>query len=973
MKDALKSIIMIKNSKHILIIIFAAYLLPFPTVSINAQSDDWRNVKNGFPVYSYGYCDQPYVVVLNNRKWLCVFTTNAGREGSKGQHIVSCTSDDQGMSWSVPVKIEEPGKESASWAMPYLTDYGRVYVFYNYNGDKIHELNGNNDIREDMLGWYCYKYTEDEGRTWSKRYRLNVPKTAVDLHNDWKGEVQIMWGIGKPVDVDSGMMFAFTKIGKYMLNDSEGWFFRCDNINSEKDPEKLKWVMLPESQNGLKNEVLGPVNAEQNIFQMQNGNIYCMYRTISGHPAESYSYDGGRSWTTPGIPKYESGIELKTPRACPRIWKCKNGKYLFWYHNNGGWNFNSRNPAWISGGIERNGKIVWSQPEILFYEDEIKARMSYPDLIEQDGKYWITETNKEIARCHAIPVDFFNMIWSQFDRESISTEGLVKEWPQQDLKPETKLHLLSENQYDFRRGFTFDFRLELGDLAPNQKILSVKSKSGKQIELRTSEYGSVEIRLSDGTHSDSWNSDPGLIKAFGEHCISVVVDNGPHIIQFIVDGIVCNGRDFRQYGWGRFNLNVEDIDFDEIEIGELKAGQLRPHGRLTNLRIYNRPLMNTELIGNHRNFKSQLFSKAEFIVEPEIFIHHTAERDFIGPGTILLDDGDILMAAPWGRPPTNFGQLAAEFPVPMLYRSTDGGRTWKEEGYMKMSWNLSGMISDGGISFLRLKDGRLAFVAHRHVKGLDGGGLPSMSFSSDNGKNWTPAKLVGNTEGVWYVMNDRLIQMSNGRIIVPVSHMPKGLGSYEGDHNPGLCFFSDDGGKTWKKSQKPADLNDGRGMAEPCVAEIGNNQLLMLARTGSGSLFRSLSNDGGDTWSTPEPTSLVAACSPLTLKTLPDGRLIVFYNHAKPFNKGAFFPRTPLVYAVSPDKGKTWGKPVIVDDDGMKNNDRMNIYPSACFTKEGMLVIWSTHVAAPGGSFSNGGSEGWKTGGGKRAILAYPN
>ena len=59
---------------------------------------------------------------------------------------------------------------------------------------------------------------------------------------------------------------------------------------------------------------------------------------------------------------------------------------------------------------------------------------------------------------------------------------------------------------------------------------------------------------------------------------------------------------------------------------------------------------------------------------PETFVAHTPERNFIGPGTIVLENGDILMAAPWGRPPTNFAQLAATFPVPPLYRSTDGGR-----------------------------------------------------------------------------------------------------------------------------------------------------------------------------------------------------------------------------------------------------------------------------------------------------------
>jgi sialidase-1 len=361
--------------------------------------------------------------------------------------------------------------------------------------------------------------------------------------------------------------------------------------------------------------------------------------------------------------------------------------------------------------------------------------------------------------------------------------------------------------------------------------------------------------------------------------------------------------------------------------------------------------------------------KAKFIVEPEIFIRHTVERSFIGPGMFVLDNGDILMAAPWGRPPTNFEQLAAKYPVPMLYRSSDGGRTWKEQGRMKMEWKLAGMVSDGGVSFLRLIDGRLAALLHRHVKGLLGGGLPAISFSKDDGATWTPARLVGDEEGFWYVMNERLIQLRNGHLLVPVAHRPKKPGAFEGDTCLGLCFFSDDGGETWKRSRTPAKLEDARGMAEPCIAEVGE-RVLMLARTGSGFLFSSWSDDGGDAWSKPEATTLVSACSSLTLKTLPDGRLIVFYNHAAPIKPGAFFPRTPLCYAVSDDGGKTWGPPVIVDDEGVTNKDRQNIYPSVCFTKEGMLVIWSTHGADPKGSFA--GQYDPNIGGGKRAILSMP-
>ncbi|CAL1521501.1 hypothetical protein MMC2321_05295 [Chitinophaga sp. MM2321] len=563
-----------------------------------AQSADWRNVKNGHSISTNGYCDQPYAVVLKNGKWLCVFTTGATAEGTGGQHIVSTVTEDQGKTWTKTVAIENPGSESASWAMPYLTRYGRVYVFYDYNGDKIHELNGQKNIREDMLGWYCYKYSDDEGKTWSKRYRLNIPKTKLDLNNDWKGEVQILWGIGKPVDVDGGMMFAFTRMGKYLIDNCEGWFFRCDNINTERNPDKLKWSLLPGNEQGLKNEKLGPVNEEQNIFQLNNGTLYCMERTISGHPAESYSHDGGKTWTLPQVPQYLNGIELKNPRACPRIWKCKNGKYLFWYHNNGSWNFTSRNPAWVSGGIEKNGKIIWSQPEILFYEDEVEKRMSYPDLIEQGGKYWITETNKEEARSHEVPVDFLNKLWSQFQINTVASKNLIQEWKQADLASKSTVTVPESN---YQPGFTLDFRLRLGDLQPGQTIFSSKN-NGKSVEVKTAEYGSVEIILKDGTDSSKWNSDPGLIPAYGEHGVTIIVDNGPKIIQFVVDGTVCNGRDFRQYGWGRYTVKMDDFRFLNIETGQLAKGQLQPQGQVTMLRVYNRPLMNTEAIGNQKNY-----------------------------------------------------------------------------------------------------------------------------------------------------------------------------------------------------------------------------------------------------------------------------------------------------------------------------------------------------------------------------------
>ena len=359
--------------------------------------------------------------------------------------------------------------------------------------------------------------------------------------------------------------------------------------------------------------------------------------------------------------------------------------------------------------------------------------------------------------------------------------------------------------------------------------------------------------------------------------------------------------------------------------------------------------------------------QAKFVVAPEVVIAHTPDRSFIGPGTFRLENGDILMAAPWGRPPTNFEQLAATFPVPMLYRSTDGGRTWREQGRLKIEWPLKGMVSDQGISFLRLKDGRLAIVLPRHVEGLHGGGVPAISFSSDDGATWSAAKMLIEEDDAYYVMNDRLIQLKSGRLLVPVARK---AGKHEGDKDESLAMLSDDGGASWRLSRGRARLDKPRGMQEPCAVELADGRVRLLARTGAGSIHTSISADGGETWSAPEPTTLESPCSALTLRRAPDGRLVCLYNHVKPLHEGAFFPRTPLVYALSSDDGATWSAPVVIDASGVEHRDRQNIYPSPCFTPEGMVVVWSTHGADPKGSF--GGQYDEKIGGAKRAVIALP-
>lgn len=369
------------------------------------------------------------------------------------------------------------------------------------------------------------------------------------------------------------------------------------------------------------------------------------------------------------------------------------------------------------------------------------------------------------------------------------------------------------------------------------------------------------------------------------------------------------------------------------------------------------------------------YAHAEAIVTTAVVIRHEQERVFIGPGMTRLANGDILMLAPWGSAPAKFEELRGVYPPPRFYRSRDGGRTWERGSRIPLEWKISGTINNGGFSFLRLPDRRLMLVGHRYVPDNKGGGLPFLSFSSDEGVTWTPAKIVG--QGVapddgWYLMNDRLIQLRSGRVLVPVAHAVPGSGP-EGDLAEGGCFYSDDAGATWKLSQLVLPKGALRGMAEPCVAELSDGRVMMIARSGTGYLMQSFSTDGGATWSAPTKTALLSPCTSVTLRKLPDGRLIVFYNHVKEDRPGSLFPRCPLVYAVSADDAKTWSKPVIVDDEGWNGTsapERENIYPATLFLDDGMLLMWSSH-------FSNAGTARRSLnenliGGGKRAIFKYP-
>ena len=595
---------------------FAAvvFLASGATAAQRQPGPDPRNFANGNRIPAEGYCDQPRIVVTRDGAWVCVLTTGPGVEGAEGQHVVATSSEDKGKTWSALTDIEPPDRERKSaYALALITPQDRIYAFYNYNGDAIRTKPDGKAIRDDMQGWFCYRFSDDKGKTWSKRYRLPMRLTAADRNNEWQGKLQMFWAIGTPAVFDGKAIFGFTKLGRYILENGEGWFYRSDNVLSEKDPDKLDWQLLPDGDNGVRLPEFGSVQEEFDVVHLEKEDLLCVFRTTQGHAGSAYSRDGGRTWTKPDMLRYSPGGRIvKEPRACTKIWKTRNGRYLLWFHNNGtttynnGLNAGSRNIAWLSVGRLKDGSVSWSQPEIGAYVDGGLEGCSYPDLIEDSGHYYVCATQKTEARVMDVEPGLLEALWNQEVLRDVATNGLVLNLTGDKCAAHAtargpKLAPLCgdiqrrQSRDEGAGALTIDVAVRFADLAPGQVILDGRDAAGRGYVLGTSDRETVRFEMSDGWQAALWDCDAGLLKTNTLHHIVLSVDGRAKVICFVVDGALNDGGAQRPFGFGRFSPILKDIT-------GARALQVAPavHGELTHLRLYDRALRTSEAIGNFR-------------------------------------------------------------------------------------------------------------------------------------------------------------------------------------------------------------------------------------------------------------------------------------------------------------------------------------------------------------------------------------
>jgi len=293
-------------------------------------------------------------------------------------------------------------------------------------------------------------------------------------------------------------------------------------------------------------------------------------------------------------------------------------------------------------------------------------------------------------------------------------------------------------------------------------------------------------------------------------------------------------------------------------------------------------------------------------LEPGPANPRNSEGDFV-----QLKDGRILFAY------THFtGDAGDDGTAHIAGRfSADGGKTWSPEDTLILP--NEGKQNTMSVSLLRLNTGEIALVYLR--KNSDYDCRPYMRISTDEAASWNLPTLCIDTPGYFVVNNDRVIQLSTGRLVIPAARHSLPGQKFRG-RGEALCYLSDDNGKTWRpgKSILEAPEASRSGLQEPGVIELKDRnaraRLMMLSRTDQGSQFVSYSADGADTWSPAQPSQLISPVSPATFERIPEsGNILLVWNNHDNTPSELKGKRTPLSIAVSADEGASWTTPINIE------------------------------------------------------------
>jgi sialidase-1 len=316
----------------------------------------------------------------------------------------------------------------------------------------------------------------------------------------------------------------------------------------------------------------------------------------------------------------------------------------------------------------------------------------------------------------------------------------------------------------------------------------------------------------------------------------------------------------------------------------------------------------------------------------------TANQDHprYSEGSIVqLRSGQLLHAI------TEFSGSASDFASARIIarRSTDAGHTWSPPEVLQENMGDLNVMSASLLPFsTRARSGLGLFYLLKNS--------PSdlslwLRISQDDGQTFGPPERVTREPGYHVMNNDRVIQLSTGRLLCPIAWSPDVK-----TPTPfiSFCYASDDGGQTWHRGNGSVTLPK-RGAMEPGLIELKNGRIMMFLRTQLDEIYRTESADAGETWTKPEPTGIASPEAPSTLGRIPStGDLVLVWNPTVKAGLGHGGTRTPLVAAVSHDDGTTWEPSRALEE----RTDQTYAYTSLLFVPDHALLSYYVRDEASG-------------------------
>ena len=243
----------------------------------------------------------------------------------------------------------------------------------------------------------------------------------------------------------------------------------------------------------------------------------------------------------------------------------------------------------------------------------------YPDIItDLDGKIYITETYKSTpqseAKTHAVDMNMISMLYNQRTINSIVTSNIIAHLNVTAATFPTNARLPNFYKYEYEQyGFSLDMWINPSSLP--SKCATPASLVSALSDHRTTGFfvdyyrtnGTVRLTMMDtSNHIFQFGTDPTCSKRLLDphsepHHVGIIVDGGPKMISFVVDGKLCDGGPSDLQHWPNGHT-LMDFDFGDMHINAVgvESSVKTNLDVVENGHLYNRSLYVTEMIGNWR-------------------------------------------------------------------------------------------------------------------------------------------------------------------------------------------------------------------------------------------------------------------------------------------------------------------------------------------------------------------------------------